>query len=88
MKTLKTQGTAAIGAICLLGLCGVRGVAPNLAAQSQKEELNNGWASVDCDKEQAGALQRAIDRATSGPDAFWSAAHVTRTCRFRREKIC
>ena len=27
---------------------------------------NNGWAHVDCDKEQAGALQRAIDRATPG----------------------
>jgi hypothetical protein len=65
MKTLKTHGTAAIGAICLFGLCGVRGVAPNLAAQSGGES-NKGWALVDCDKEESGALQRAIDRATSG----------------------
>ena len=29
-------------------------------------EPNNGWASVDCDQEQPGILQRAIDRATPG----------------------
>ena len=74
MKTLKTHGTAAIGAICLLGLCGVRGVAPNLVAQSGGES-NKGWALVDCDKEESGALQRAIDRATSG-----QTIHVRGTC--------
>jgi parallel beta-helix repeat protein len=52
--------------LCLLGLSGAGGFGVSLAAQSQKEGPNNGWAFVDCDQEQAGALQRAIDRATPG----------------------
>src|SRR6476620_7695704 len=35
-------------------------------AQSPVSEQSQGWAHVDCDKEHSGALQRAIDRATSG----------------------
>jgi hypothetical protein len=37
---------------------------PTVAAQS--EQGNAGWALVDCNKEHAGALQRAIDRARPG----------------------
>ncbi len=65
MRALNGHGAYAAGLICVLGVWGVRGFAPNLAAQATRE-LNKGWASVDCDKEPAGALQRAIDRATSG----------------------
>jgi parallel beta-helix repeat protein len=36
------------------------------AAQPSKDGANNGWAYVDCDSEQVGALQRALDRATPG----------------------
>jgi len=37
-----------------------------VAAQSQHSQQSEGWAHVDCDTEHAGALQRAIDRATPG----------------------
>ena len=36
------------------------------AAAHSREQRNQGWALVDCDKEQPGALQRAIDRARPG----------------------
>ena len=59
-------GGVTILVFCLLALSGTGEREVSLAAQSQKDELNSGWAHVDCDKEQAGALQRAIDRATPG----------------------
>lgn len=65
MEKYSGTGVTAL-VLCLLGLSGAGGFEASLAAQSQKEGPNNGWASVDCDKEQAGALQRAIDRATPG----------------------
>lgn len=36
------------------------------APESQNTTVPLGWAQVDCDKEEAGALQRAIDRARPG----------------------
>jgi len=67
METGTGRGAAVLGAICLLGLSGLRELAPTVAAQSPKQgQPDNGWAYVDCDKEQSGALQRAIDRATPG----------------------
>jgi len=59
-------GGVTVLVLCLLGLSGAGGREEGLAAQSQKEGPNNGWALVDCDKERPGALQRAIDRARPG----------------------
>jgi parallel beta-helix repeat protein len=66
MKTRNLRGVAVLGGICLLGLSGPRWFAPSVAAESQKQAPNDGWALVDCDKEPSGALQRAIDRARPG----------------------
>ena len=64
MKTT-VRHLAVLGAgFCLLSATGTGIVPPTAAAQSGQE--NQGWARVDCDKEQDGALQRAIDRARSG----------------------
>ena len=65
--------------VCVAVLCLVElppTFASKVAAQSPKGEPNNGWASVDCDQEQPGALQRAIDRATPGQTIL-----VAGTCR-------
>src|SRR5262245_2479221 len=51
------RGLIVLGVLCLLDVA---------HAQGPKGEPNNGWASVDCDKEAPGALQRAIDRAEPG----------------------
>jgi hypothetical protein len=75
MEKRTVRGVAVLGVVCLLGLGGPRGLAPGVAAQSQKQEPNNGWAYVNCDKGPSGALQRAIDRATSG-----QTIHVSGTC--------
>ena len=45
---------------------GIGAIVPTLAAQSPAAARSQGWAHVDCDKESAGALQRAIDRAAPG----------------------
>ena len=50
----------------LLSLALIGVVVPSAAAQSPGSNQSQGWAHVDCDKEQAGALQRAIDRANPG----------------------
>jgi len=51
----------------VFGLLSLTVVAPPAGAQSsQASDQSQGWAHVDCDKEQAGALQRAIDRANPG----------------------
>ena len=52
-------------ALVLFGF-GTGGTVPRLAAQAPASARSQGWAHVDCDKEGAGALQRAIDRATPG----------------------
>jgi len=54
------------GAFGLLSLVAMFVVVPTVTAQSPASGRSSGWAHVDCDKEHAGALQRAIDRATSG----------------------
>jgi parallel beta-helix repeat protein len=41
----------------------------------EPQQVNQGWAQVDCDKEPAGALQRAIDRARTGDSIL-----ITGTC--------
>jgi parallel beta-helix repeat protein len=66
MTTRVRYGATVLGVLCLSGLLGPHWLASSVAAQSDKEGPNNGWAYVDCDKEESGALQRAIDRATSG----------------------
>src|SRR5262245_3561347 len=66
MPTHTVRAVVVLGAISLLELNGPGALAPRVAAESQKAGPNNGWALVDCDKEPHGALQRAIDRATSG----------------------
>ena len=53
------RSSAARGAFIVLGLFW-------LTRLSNAQAPNQGWATVDCDKEPAGALQRAIDRATPG----------------------
>jgi parallel beta-helix repeat protein len=53
---------AARGGFIVLGVFCLSRLSPGAAAQAP----NQGWANVDCDKEPAGALQRAIDRATPG----------------------
>ena len=55
-----TRTRIVVAVLCLLG------PVPGAAAQSTDQRPNNGWAYVDCDKEPAGALQRAIDRAAQG----------------------
>src|SRR5262245_31576261 len=65
MRRRTRRRVAVLGVLCLLGVSGPRGLGPSVVAQSQNGP-NNGWASVDCDKEPSGALQRAIDRATPG----------------------
>ena len=57
------QYTPYVISVCFLGLAAL---VPGLAAQAGEDDLNNGWASVDCEKEHPGALQRAIDRAAPG----------------------
>ena len=64
MKNYSGAGVAIL-VLCLLGWAGVSRSEAPLAAQTQKQ-ANNGWASVDCDREHSGALQRAIDRADPG----------------------
>jgi parallel beta-helix repeat protein len=66
MQTRSIRAAAVFGVISLLELSGPGAFAPGVAAQSQRPGPNNGWALVECDKEPSGALQRAIDRATSG----------------------
>ena len=66
MNKHTVRGIAIVGVTALLGLSGAHAWTADVTAQSDKQEVNSGWASVDCDKEPAGALQRAIDRATPG----------------------
>jgi parallel beta-helix repeat protein len=73
MKT-PTRRIAVLGAcLCLVSSTRTGVVTPTVTAQSQPG--NQGWAHVDCAKEQPGALQRALDRARSGVSI-----HVTGTC--------
>lgn len=66
MEKRTKRSFAIFGAfLWLLSSTGMGAVVPSVAAQSQ-EQGNQGWALVDCDKEQPGALQRAIDLARSG----------------------
>ena len=72
MKT-PTRYIAVLGA-CLCLVSSTRtGVVTTATAQSQPG--NQGWANVDCAKEQPGALQRALNRARSG-----DTIHVSGTC--------
>ena len=64
--------SAARGGVIVLGVLCLSRLSPGAAAQAP----NQGWATVDCDKEPAGALQRAIDRATPGQTIL-----VAGTCR-------
>ena len=57
------QYTPYVIVVCFLGLAAL---VPGLAAQADNDDMNHGWATVDCAKEQPGALQRAIDRAVVG----------------------
>src|SRR5262249_5085848 len=66
MEKRTRRGAAVLGVLCLSGLSGPHGLAARVAEQSEKQGPHNGWAYVDCDKKQSGALQRAIDRATPG----------------------
>jgi parallel beta-helix repeat protein len=66
MEARTERAAAVLGAICVLTLTGWRGFGAGVAAQSRSPQPNNGWAYVDCDKEESGALQRALDRAESG----------------------
>ena len=63
-----TSGLRVAAGTVTLGVCLVTGgmVVPAYAGQSQNSDQPQGWSNVDCDKEQAGALQRAIDRANPG----------------------
>ena len=54
----------------LLSLTVVGAMVPIAAAQSDGSTPSEGWAHVDCDKEHAGALQRAIDRASAAVAAI------------------
>jgi parallel beta-helix repeat protein len=62
----KRSGVVRHAVFGLLLLTAIGIVVPIVAAQSQASEQSQGWAHVDCDKRRAGALQRAIDRATPG----------------------
>ena len=66
------RSSAACGGFIVVGVLCLSPLSPGAAAQAP----NQGWASVDCDKEPAGALQRAIDRATPGETIL-----VAGTCR-------
>ena len=67
MKPTVTRGILALGALLWLQSSTELGVVvPAAADQSQLPGPSEGWGHVDCDKEHPGALQRAIDRATSG----------------------
>ena len=66
MKIPAIRAAVVFGGIALLELIGRGTFGPGIAAQSQRPVANHGWALVECDKEPSGALQRAIDRATSG----------------------
>ena len=63
---------AARGSLVVLGVLSLSTLSPGAAGQAP----NQGWATVDCDKEPAGALQRAIERATPGETIV-----VSGTCR-------
>src|SRR5262245_24135106 len=60
-RTIMDQRTFAFLSLAVMGMG-----ASMAAAQSQHSAQSEGWAHVDCDKEHAGALQRATDGATSG----------------------
>jgi parallel beta-helix repeat protein len=68
MKRVIGRQQAIVAGACVLVVFGFGTgvIVPRLAAQSPASAQSQGWANVDCDKESAGALQRAIDRARSG----------------------
>jgi parallel beta-helix repeat protein len=65
MTKTPTRQIAVLGAcLCLVSSTRMGVVTPAVTAESQLG--SQGWANVDCAREQAGALQRALDRARSG----------------------
>jgi len=71
MKSITTSRFAILAAVLFVS-------SPTLGTRifaGERQQPNQGWAQVDCDKEPAGALQRAIDRARTGDSIL-----VTGTC--------
>ena len=64
MKMRRTSFALLAASFWVVSAAGT-GVSPRLIA-AQPPAGNQGWAVVDCSKEQAGALQRAIDKARLG----------------------